>query len=281
MANSIEQWLARMETKLHPQSDTSSIDLQVILAAHLGRSRSWVISHPEFILEDEVTDALQTQISQLEKGVPLPYITGKSWFYGLEFHISPAVLIPRPETELLIDTALVWAKYHPISSILDIGTGSGCIAVTLAINLPKYKVTASDISLEAITIAKNNAMIHQVEARCGFLQSDLTKDLTGKFQLICANLPYISSNTLTGLPVTQFEPRLALDGGPDGLMYIQRVLQDIQRLMSPVCCLLLEIGSDQGQSAVSIAQKYFHGAAVSILKDLAGHDRLLKIERTE
>jgi release factor glutamine methyltransferase len=268
----------------------SKLDLQILLAHLLGQPRAWVLAHPEAALTDEQRRALEAAVGCLRRGVPLPYVLERWEFFGLEFILTPDVLIPRPETELLVETALSWMRQpgSAIRNCIDIGTGSGCIAVSLAVNAPCLAVnapspalTATDISPAAIAVAHANAEKHSVADRIEFHTSDLfeTAALEGRrFDLLAANLPYIPSWTLRQLEVYDHEPALALDGGADGLALIRRLLQTAPPHIAAGGGLLLEIEASQGNSALALARSAFPQADTRLLHDLAGHDRLLTIQ---
>jgi release factor glutamine methyltransferase len=244
----------------------------------LGRPRAWLLAHPETLLDAEQQALLKTATAQLAGGVPLPYLTGMQEFYGLEFAVSPAVLIPRPETELLVEQALAWLAAHPNRRrAADIGTGSGCIAVTLAHQCRGLEVLAVDISWAALQVARRNITHHAVQAQVHLLRGNLLSAASGPFDLLCANLPYIPTGTLATLEVTRHEPGLALDGGPDGLQLIAALLSDAPRWMAPGGLLLLEIEAGHGERGPALAQRLLPGARVELLRDLAGLPRLLSI----
>jgi release factor glutamine methyltransferase len=276
----VNTWLEKAHQRLKQVSDTADLDAQVLLASILHRDRSWVLAHPEYELAITDIAQLDNTLLQLQNSTPLPYITGRAHFYGLEFHITPDVLIPRPETELLVDHAIQWCQKHQYHHlILDVGTGSGCIAISLAVHFPHAKIIALDISMSALRVAYHNAILHSVKERCNFLQSDLITPISGKFGLICANLPYIPSSKLASLTVARSEPMAALDGGESGLVLIQKLLQDSVHIADDRVCLLLEIEAEQGVAASELARKYYPGAKIDVKKDLSGLDRLLVIER--
>jgi release factor glutamine methyltransferase len=260
-----------------------TLEGQVLLAHITGRSRSWVLAHPEAILTPEQEQALQTAARQLENGVPLPYILGHWEFFGLDFNVSPEVLIPRPETELLIETALAWARTHPplgpAYRFLDIGTGSGIIPVTLAVHVPSAEITATDISPAALAMARQNAEKHGVEGRIRFIEADLLPDnlQPSTFDVLTANLPYIPTETLKTLEIFGREPTLALDGGPDGLQLISQLLDQVTAKKVSARLILLEIENRQGAAVKALARQHFPAADIQIKKDLAGHDRLAVI----
>ncbi len=202
----IGSWLKDAQQQISGLSETASLDIQVLISSVLHKPRSWVLAHPEYELSITDTSHLDEMFSQLTKSIPLAYITGTSHFYGLQFYTNSDVLIPRPETELLVENAVVWIRDHNFTGIvLDVGTGSGCIGISLTVNLPDIKCIAIDKSSRALQVAKRNAGNNHVQNQCCFVQSDLTSALFGKFQLICANLPYIPTNkleNLTSLPGT-------------------------------------------------------------------------------
>ena len=193
--------------------------------------------------------------------------------------MTPDVLIPRPETELLVEFALAWLKSHPARNIVaDIGTGSGCIAISLAVNAPCTKVLALDRSYQALAVAKFNSNQHKVVDRIQFVQSDLLSAISTRFDLICANLPYISTATLSQLDVARHEPLIALDGGLDGLRQVESLLVQARKRITPGGLILLEIESTQGKSALALAQSQFSGSLIQVHPDLAGHPRLLSVQ---
>jgi release factor glutamine methyltransferase len=253
----------------------------VLLSHVLGRPRTWVLSHPEAELSPEEMAALQDSLARLEKGEPLPYVLGRWEFYGLEFEVTPATLIPRPETELLVETALGWLHRHPERRLaVDIGTGSGCIAITLAVHLHDLQITSTDVSLPAMQTARTNAWKHGVAHRTRFILSDLFPPTRQRYDLVCANLPYIPSQKLPHLDVSRREPALALNGGQDGLDTIRRFLQSAPARVQPGGLVLVEIEASQGDIAREVAQTAFPTADVQVHPDLAGRDRLVTIQMT-
>lgn len=275
---SIATTLEGLRQRLAHVSDTPSLDAQVLLAHTLGVPRAWILAHPQEELAGAQEQALQQSLARLEAGEPLPYVLGHWEFYGLDFLLTPQVLIPRPETELLVEQALDWLGAHPgRRHAADVGTGSGCIGVSLAVGCPDLQVVACDLALPALHVARANASRHAVSRRMAFFQADLLPAGPGSFDLICANLPYIPTHTLQNLKVAQAEPRLALHGGAGGLDQINRLLGDLARLLRPGGLALLEIEASQGPEATALAQSHLPEAMVRILQDLAGHDRLLVV----
>lgn len=270
---------------------TPRLDAELLLAHVLGQERTWLYIYPEAELTAEQLAQFEGLIARRAQREPVAYLTGHKAFFGLDFLVTPAVLIPRPETELLVEIALDWAS-SPISqspslpisqspiSIADIGTGSGCIAVTLAQQLPQATLVAADLSAEALAIARQNAHRHRVQEAITFGQSDLLQPWVGPFDLIVSNPPYVSDReyAATAPEVQQYEPRLALTAVDEGLALLERILRQATTRLTPAGMLLMEIGSTQGERGVALAQRYFPQAKVSLQQDLAGLDRLLIVE---
>jgi len=265
-------WLRTPETRL--------------LLAHItGKSKTWWLTHLEASPSAAEQALLQAAEERLRAGEPLPYLLGKWEFYGLEFEINPDVLIPRPETELLVEEACRWLKQAPATlkmlPCLDVATGSGILPVTLATLFPEMQFAATDISAAALEIARRNAQRQGVEGRITFWQGDLLAALPPQprsFAVISANLPYIPSETLKELPIYGREPSLALDGGQDGLELIRRLVAELRQKNFQWGLLLLEIEYRQGQAVESILRENFPTAAIQIQNDLAGLPRLAKAE---
>lgn len=225
-----------------------------LLAEVLKCDRSFILSHAEDAVSEEQAERFRQFLERRAQGEPLQYITGHQEFYGLDFEVTPAVLIPRPETELLIETAL---KLFPGSDnsifVCDVGTGSGCIAVTLLHELPHARVLAIDISPAALEIAKRNAASHAVTERIEFVESDCFAALNTQdarqshFNLIVSNPPYVEEGAIAGLQreVRNFEPRAALAAGVDGLDVVRRLLIEAANFLATGGYFLFEIGFDQ------------------------------------
>ena len=271
--------LVRLKKSLESTSDTPGLDAQVLLAHILGVGRAWVIGHPEAELDDQQEQALEGALLRLAAGQPLPYVLGEWEFFGLSFVLTPQVLIPRPETELLVELALAWLDENPDRRrAVDVGTGSGCIAITLAVKVSDLQVAVVDCSAEALKVARRNAHRHNVQDQVQLIQTDLIDVLEGPFDLICANLPYIPKSTLKNLAVFRREPTLALDGGLRGLDLIERLLKQSPSRLARGGLLLLEIEASQGAEVHTLACEAFPGAEVQVLADLAGHDRVVRIK---
>jgi release factor glutamine methyltransferase len=273
-------WLEEARRKLSTAADQPSIEALVLLGSLLGKSRAWIYAHSETRLSAIELNQLSNWIDRRIAGEPLPYILGKWEFYGLEFLVSADVLIPRPETELIVDLSREWLKNHATATrVVDIGTGSGCIAVALAHWHSNASLFATDISAKALHVAQQNIRKHALQTRIHLVQADLLAPLRGPFDLILANLPYIPTSALPDLAVSAFEPILALDGGPDGLALIERLLSQAAPRLSAQGRILLEIEMDQGETAAQIAVKFFPEARILVQPDLAGLPRILMIER--
>jgi len=266
------------------KSETPKLDAQVLLANVLDKSRTWVTAHPEATLSRPQLATVNKAVSRLKAGEPFPYVLGHWEFFGLDLELTPDVLIPRPETELLVERAIKWLKASKERrTVADIGTGSGCIAIAIAKAIPDVKITATDISRPALEVADRNARKRSVRKQIDFVQCDLLPphpdplptDL--HFDLICANLPYIPTQTLHELPIYGREPSLALDGGIDGLDIVRRLLKIAPEWLAPNGMVLLEIEATQGISAVSLAYDMFDSAEIHLHQDLTGRDRLVEI----
>ena len=277
---SVGHALKDARTRLIGLSENPSLDAQILLAHMLGQDRSWVLAHPEANLSAAQVQQREQALARLESGEALPYVLGEWEFYGLKITLTPDVLIPRPETELLVETALSWLAANPKRRrAADIGTGSGCIAIALGVHVPDLELTASDISSRALEVARSNFARNDLLDRVQLVQADLMEDLPGPFDLICANLPYIPSSRLDELSVARREPRLALDGGPDGLTLIRGLLRQAKDELLLGGLLLAEVDDSQETSAAALARGQFPDATIDLLHDLAGKPRLLRVQR--
>ncbi len=272
------EFLETARQQLRVVSERPLSDAQALLAFYLSRQRAAIIAHPEETLTAEQHQHLLGWVNRLAAGEPMAYIVGQWEFYGRCFQVTRDVLIPRPETELLIEQALGWLRANPrAKTVADVGTGSGCIAVTLQLEKPALAICAVDRSFAALRVAGQNA--NRLGANTtAFIQADLLSAFQGPFNLVCANLPYIPTKTAAALPVSRFEPLLALDGGPDGLSLVRCLLADAPRWMHPGGCMLLEVEAGHGELAPAAARSLLPTADVQIISDYAGLPRLLKIQ---
>jgi release factor glutamine methyltransferase len=266
------------QAKAASNPDTASLrTLEALLAHVLGRDRAWLYAHDHDALSEGDINRFGSLAARLSQGEPLAYLTGYKEFCGLLFEVTPDVLIPRPETELLVDVVLKWAESKAASPmrIADIGTGSGAIAVTLAVRLPDAQVWAVDRSEKALATAYENAERHGVLDRITWAEGDLLQPLSGPFEVIVANLPYIPSADLAVLEVSRWEPALALDGGANGLGLIRRLISEAVPKLSSHGLLTLEIQFDQSKRVSALITQTIPGARVEIHHDLAGLDRVV------
>jgi release factor glutamine methyltransferase len=291
MAALLQDLLDSTVARLLPLSDTPQLDAQVLLAHIFQKPRTWLLAHTSAFPAAGHTAHLEKLIRRLERGEPLPYVLGHWEFYGLDFDLTPDVLIPRPETELLVDRAIGWLRQSATDSpngthltVADIGTGSGCIAVSLAKNVPGIRILATDISPAAVRMARRNAKRHDVLPQIDLLTCDIlpmhinSLSSLRQFDLLCANLPYIPTDKLHALPVYRREPTLALDGGTDGLDPFRKLFALLPEWMAPDGHVLLEIESTRGAAVLSLAYDAFSAASFHLHKDLAGRNRLLEIQ---
>lgn len=271
--------LQHIRQRIDPLSDTPYLDAQVLLSHILDRPRSWILAHPQITFSPAQAQDLEKALLSLESGIPLPYVLEYWEFYRLRFRITPDVLIPRPETELLVDQAIEWLQAHPSRRFCaDIGTGSGCIAISVAHHIPDTHFIANDLSIDSIKVAKINAKKHNVNRQISFYQGHLLQALEGRFDLFLANLPYVPTPKLKKLDVYGREPTRALDGGLKGLKYISALLSSAPYKLKEGGMILLEIDESQGQEARQLGEHAFPHAAVSVHQDLAGQDRMLIIQ---
>jgi release factor glutamine methyltransferase len=278
MATTVQGILSLIYTRISHLTETPSQDAQVLAAHFLKKPRSWVMAHPEAQIDDHRASEIIQGLTRLEHGEPLPYVIGHWEFYGFDFNLTPHVLIPRPETELLVETGLDWLLSHPGKRrAIDVGTGSGCIGISLALKVPDLHVLMTDVSPLALQVAQINMDKFGLAARLECRLADLLEGIVELYDLICANLPYIPGKTLKHLAVAEKEPRLALDGGLHGTKLIFKLLEQARKCLAPGGVILLEIESSQAAEIEHQASSLFPAAQVAVLKDLAGDDRCIKI----
>jgi len=266
---------------------TPQLDAEVLLRSVTGKSREEFYRDLEEPLPASCLHRLHDLLAERAMGTPVAYLTGSKEFFGLEFKVTPAVLIPRPETELLVEQALGLVRQGmlpPDPRVLDLGTGSGAIAVTLAVHLPAAHVVATDLSAAALAVAAENARRHKVEERIEFRRGDLWAALaeegagaTGpRFDLIVSNPPYIPTEELRHLPrEVQKEPAAALDGGPDGLAFYRRLARGLPAFVAPGGWVLLEVGDGQAPAVCRLLAEVGL-TLLSAARDLAGIERVVQ-----
>lgn len=263
-------------------SETPFLDVQLLLAYALKRNKEWVLAHPENHLSTNEFTTFEDNLSRLVSGEALPYLLGSWEFFGRSFHVTEDVLIPRPETELLIENALGFLRSHPKTRLCaDIGTGSGCIAISLALEIPDLHVVAVDVSPSAIEVARVNTRKHGVDDRVTLIVADLLHPFDFRFGLICANLPYIPSERLKRLAVAEREPNLALDGGMDGLTVIRRLARELPEWLVPGGRALLEVDSSHARVLAGELTSMYSSIRTDVIKDLSGRDRVVILDRMD
>ena len=277
-------------------SESARLDAELLLGWAIGAERTAVIAHPEWPAGADAARTYEAALVRREAGEPVAYIRGIKEFHGLAFSVDGRALIPRPETELLVSeaegevarrlTSAPRPSGTPPLRVIDVGTGSGAIAIALASllrrrrMLPEVTILAVDSSADALGLALENAVAHAVADAIIFVQSDLLPASDQPFDLVLANLPYIPSGDIDGLPVAaSFEPRAALDGGSDGLTLIRRLLDALPVSLAEGGAALLEIGFDQGPATEEAAASLPGAWSCRIQPDLSGKPRLAHVER--
>jgi release factor glutamine methyltransferase len=240
------------------RSSLSRLDCEVLLAHVIGKSREHVFANPSLELSEDVSsEFLKLEAKRLD-GCPVAYLVESKEFYGLDFYVDERVLIPRPETEMIIDTVLELCDDES-ARVLDVGTGSGCIAISILNKMPEFGAVACDISSDALAVASLNAKKHGVSDRIEFVESDLLEGIEGRFDFICANLPYIGldKNDFVEKNVEKYEPEKALFGGNDGLELYKKMFQQLK--MGKVECkwIIGEFGFGQTEDLKAVLSKNF------------------------
>jgi len=278
-------------------SESPRLDTELLLGWAIDAERTALIAHPEAPVGVDAAAAFEAALVRREAGEPIAYIRGYKEFHGLAFEVDGRVLIPRPETELLVEEAERDVAWRLISAprppgtpnvrVIDVGTGSGAIAVALAARLstrrmlPEVTILAADVSDDALQMARVNAVGHAVADAITFLQADLLPAGDAPFDLILANLPYIPAGDIATLPVAaSFEPRLALDGGGDGLSLVRRLLAALPEALLPGGTALMEIGYNQGPAVEAAVAELPGKWECRIQADLSGKPRLAHVDRS-
>lgn len=256
--------------------ESARADAEVILAHALGVQRVMLYARYDQPLAKPELDKIRALVQRRAKGEPVAYLIGEREFWSLSFKVTPAVLIPRPDTEVLVEVALAVVKNVVEPRIADVGTGSGCIAIALASEKKDARVTAIDRSAAALAIASENVTRHNLADRVTLLESDLLAAVQGPFDLLVANLPYVPSSESERLmrEVRDHEPKDALFAGEDGLVLIRRLVQDAPRVLKPGATVVLEGGYDQlPRMSALLSEAGF--STPQIRRDYAGHERVV------
>ncbi|MEE8420369.1 MAG: peptide chain release factor N(5)-glutamine methyltransferase [Dehalococcoidales bacterium] len=253
------------------------LESEILLRHVLELNRAQFYLDIEDALSQEQAEAYWHLIERRRGGEPTAYITGHREFYGREFYVDTRVLIPRPESELLVEKALCLARKKPIATVADIGTGCGAIAVSLALNLAPAKVYATDVSGDALEVAGINGQRHGVADKICLRRGDLLEPLPEPVDLIIANLPYVQESTVLEDSSLSFEPSLALDGGPAGVEIIRRLCRQVSGKLNPGGCLLLEIGQGQRAAVSRFLGEFLPDGEIEIDKDLGGIERVVSL----
>jgi release factor glutamine methyltransferase len=257
------------------------LQAELLLAHALETTRAHVLARLNEPLAPDIAARYAANVARRAQDEPLAYILGHQEFCGLDFIVDRRVLIPRHETEVLVQLALERARQTASPVIVDVGAGSGAIALTLAQHLPHARVIASDISRDALAVARMNAHRLNLQARVEFIESDLLDDVGAAFDLLVANLPYIPRARFEQLPreIRAFEPRRALDGGEDGLAAFRRLLAQLESRAARNASALLEISEEQGAAARECVRRALPHAVATVHRDLEGLDRVVEIQK--
>ena len=259
--------------------DDASLEAEILLRHTLNIDRASLFVDYDATLSTQHQADFLNKIARRAEGVPNAYITSVQEFYGLNFYVDSNVLIPRPETELLVEKAIEVARNYDSPLIVDVGTGCGNIAVSLAANLPKARIFATDISEKALEVAEHNCKKHNVSKQIRLVVGDLLEPLDGPIDIIVANLPYVRTADLPTVNTNGFEPRIALDGGVDGLEVIRPLCEQVEGKLKRGGTLLLEIGLRQKDNLIAYLIGLFPDARIETARDLAGIDRVVCITR--
>ncbi|MGD0354904.1 MAG: peptide chain release factor N(5)-glutamine methyltransferase [Dehalococcoidia bacterium] len=278
--------LRRSTSKLKQQGiDEASDEARVLLCHALNLNSAQIFSQVDRILSASEIDCFERLVERRIRREPTAYITGHKEFYGLDLYVDDRVLIPRPETEILVEEAIkfghAWVKRNGKASLIaDIGTGSGAIAISLALNLPGSHVYAVDISEKALEVAAINVERYRLKGSVSLIHGNLLEQISEKMGIITANLPYIARSDVRGLPeeVFKYEPGVALEGGFKGSELINRLIVQSVDKVAPGGVLFLEIGMGQADSVVKLITSAWPGAHISITSDLSGIDRVIKVQ---
>ena len=263
--------------------ESSRLDAEVLLSRVLGKERIYLYVHFDQPLQQMELGRFREMIKQRVKRIPVAYILGEKEFMGMDFSVSPAVLIPRPDTEILVENVIERLKKLGNVHIVDIGTGSGAIAVSILANCLNVSGVAVDISSEALAVAKSNAVRHGVDMRLEFIKSDVYDSLSaGQFDAIISNPPYIPDKDIAGLePEVKREPYGALAGGKDGLDFYRRLIQEGIKFLKPNGFMAFEVGIYQAEDVADIGRQTGAFNHFEIIKDYGNIDRVVIMKKQE
>ena len=274
----LKQVLAQArETLVDNGIEDASLEGEFLLRHVLGISRTQLYLELDHEISLAHEAVLRRLVERRLQGEPAAYITGHREFYGLDFYVDHRVLVPRPESELLIEKAINLAQSRMISTIAEVGTGCGAIAISLALSLPGAKIYATDISAPALEVARLNCQRHGVIDRICLLEGNMLEPLAEPVDLIIANMPYVRESELPGTGPLSFEPVLALNGGPDGVAKIGRLCRQADNRLCPGGCLLLEIGWGQAETVITLLREAFPSAWIEVSPDLGGIERVVSL----
>ena len=257
--------------------EDAPLEAEVLLRDTLKKSRAELYLALDDDLSAEQRTAFWTRLARRLDGEPTAYILGCREFYGRDFVVDASVLVPRPETELLVEEAVDIARTHRLSVIAEVGTGCGAVAITLALELPRARVYAIDISSSALEVARGNSRKHGVAGRVCLLAGDLLDALPEPVEMVVANLPYVRESDLPRTGPVSREPRLALDGGADGLDKIRRLCRQAKGVLGCGGHLLLEVGKGQAGTVSAFLHGIFPSARIDVTPDLSGIDRVVRL----
>jgi release factor glutamine methyltransferase len=262
---------------LNGRVEDAWLESELLLRHTLKIDRVQLYQEPERSLNAKEETLFWQLVKRRIRGEPSSYITGYREFYEHRFYVDPSVLIPRPESELLVDRAVQIARKYHIEQVAEIGTGSGAIAISLALNLPGAKIYATDVSLPALEVARINCRNHEVTDRVFLLTGDMFDPLPGLVDLVVANLPYVPEFEISRFGLADFEPLLALNGGRDGLEKVERLCREVGASLNPGGFLLLEVGQGQAITVTAILRRLFLSAIIETIPDLTGIDRVIEL----
>lgn len=273
-----EQLIDARRRLIQANIKTAALDAEVLLGHVLRRPREWLWTHDDSRLAAPQVRRYGQLLARRTRRVPVAYLRGMKEFFGEPIRVNPGVLIPRPETELLVEAGLRFLEEHPgARDVIDLGTGSGAIAVALARHCPRVRIQAFDVENRALRVARSNVRAHRLSGRIQVRRSDLFA-AARPADLVLANLPYVSEASRRRVASdVRYEPKRALDGGPDGLRVIRRALAAAPRTLRAGGAMIIECDPRQARSLVSLARSTFPGATVGVLADLSRRSRAVEV----